>query len=176
MLAFIGVEMFGSAIRRFREKKGLTMAELGELIGVSHTTISRYERGSRTPSAEKLRDIAQALGVSVSEMVDMEKAIKGEILARPDLIGFVSSETDSTRWRDMVLSDHELDPWVQMILVALPIFMDRISWVVPITIDQFIEETGRSKEIVKAHWGAVSNSKYVDRVGKVEWVFRLRIP
>ncbi|WP_416861407.1 helix-turn-helix domain-containing protein, partial [Helicobacter ganmani] len=37
-------------LRQFREKKGLSQAELGNRVGLKQTTISQYESGSRTPT------------------------------------------------------------------------------------------------------------------------------
>ncbi len=45
----VRVPSLGDAIRRARERKGLTQPELGQLVGVAEGTISNWERGTRAP-------------------------------------------------------------------------------------------------------------------------------
>ena len=52
-------------IKEARKKRGLTQEQLGNLIGVAKTTVTGYEK-SREPTAAKLGEIADALGVDVN--------------------------------------------------------------------------------------------------------------
>ena len=56
-------------MRHLRKKKGMTMKELGELVGVAEITISTYETGKREPSLEILCKIADVLDVSLDMLV-----------------------------------------------------------------------------------------------------------
>ncbi len=58
----------GLKIRRLREAAGLTEKELGDRAGVSNHMISFIERELRSPSADKLKRIADTLGVTVDEL------------------------------------------------------------------------------------------------------------
>ena len=49
-------------LREIRLEKGLTLYELGELVGVSWQSISYYENGSRRPSPEIAIKIGKILG------------------------------------------------------------------------------------------------------------------
>ncbi|MDP9314414.1 MAG: helix-turn-helix domain-containing protein [Chloroflexota bacterium] len=51
----------GAAIRVARLSRGVTQDDLGKLLGVDRTMISRYERGLRTLSAPALLTIFQYL-------------------------------------------------------------------------------------------------------------------
>ena len=62
----------GPAIREFREKKGLTQADLAEKIGVSSKTISKWETSKGLPDISLLQPLAQALGISVIELMNGE--------------------------------------------------------------------------------------------------------
>lgn len=53
---------FGQQIRQSRVAKGLSQKKLGELLGVSQKTISRYELGSCIPQ-DTVSAIADALGI-----------------------------------------------------------------------------------------------------------------
>ena len=63
----------GPAIRELREKQNMTQAELGEKIGVSSKTISKWETSKGLPDISLLQPLAQALGVSVIELMNGEQ-------------------------------------------------------------------------------------------------------
>lgn len=62
----------GAAIRALRESKGLTQAKLGECIGVSSKTISKWETSRGLPDISLLQPLARALGVSLIELMNGE--------------------------------------------------------------------------------------------------------
>ena len=54
----------GENIRRIRQERGLTLKQLGELVGVSEAYIRAYESGRRNPKLKSLEALAQALAVN----------------------------------------------------------------------------------------------------------------
>lgn len=62
----------GSTIKLLREKQNLTQAELAEGIGVSSKTISKWETAKGLPDISLLQPLAQALGISVIELMNGE--------------------------------------------------------------------------------------------------------
>ena len=62
----------GSTIKQLREKRNLTQAELAERIGVSSKTISKWETAKGLPDISLLQPLAQALGISVIELMNGE--------------------------------------------------------------------------------------------------------
>lgn len=56
-------------VRVWREYRALTQAQLGELAGVSISTISYIESGTRQPSVSVIKSIASALRVDIDELV-----------------------------------------------------------------------------------------------------------
>lgn len=54
-------------IRKFRQERGVTQAELAKNIGVSRSTIAKYENGERTPPLSTLQKIADYLKIPISE-------------------------------------------------------------------------------------------------------------
>ena len=62
----------GTTIRVLREQKKLTQAELAARIGVSSKTVSKWETGKGLPDISLLQPLAQALGVSVIELMNGE--------------------------------------------------------------------------------------------------------
>lgn len=62
----------GTTIRTLREARKLTQAELGESIGVSSKTVSKWETGKGLPDISLLQPLAQALGISLIELMNGE--------------------------------------------------------------------------------------------------------
>jgi len=59
----------GPAIRRLRERRGLTQKELGNRIGVCDKTISKWETGRGLPDVSLIESLAANLGASVAELL-----------------------------------------------------------------------------------------------------------
>lgn len=55
--------MYPERLKRARKAAGLSLRALGERIGVSQTTIKKYEDGINTPNSSQLIKLAKALGV-----------------------------------------------------------------------------------------------------------------
>ncbi len=58
----------GTMIKRLREERGMTQAQLAERIFVSDKTVSKWETGRGYPDITLLEPLAAALGVSVIEL------------------------------------------------------------------------------------------------------------
>ena len=69
----------GITIRQLREGQNLTQAELAEKIGVSSKTISKWETGRGLPDISLLQPLAQALGVSLIELMNGEHIINQNV-------------------------------------------------------------------------------------------------
>jgi transcriptional regulator with XRE-family HTH domain len=55
----------GYQIARLRIQRGLTQAQLAEMVGTRQASIARFENGNSTPSLSFLRRIAEALNAKV---------------------------------------------------------------------------------------------------------------
>lgn len=64
---------FGKKIMMRRKQKGLTQAKLAEQINVSNKTISRWETGEGFPEISLLKPLAEALGMTVDELLSDEE-------------------------------------------------------------------------------------------------------
>ena len=60
----------GENIKQLRKNKGLTQKKLGELIGVKAITIRKYESNEREPNLITLNKIADALGVTINDLLN----------------------------------------------------------------------------------------------------------
>ncbi len=74
----------GAFISACRREMGLTQEQLGESLGVSQRSVSRWETGRNLPDLSLLSPLADALGVGVEELLAGEKGEK-EVLTRQDM-------------------------------------------------------------------------------------------
>jgi transcriptional regulator with XRE-family HTH domain len=65
-------QRIGPAIRKLRRSNDLTLDQLATQAGISASHLSRLERGQTLPSFTVLAQIAQVLGVSVDDFVQLE--------------------------------------------------------------------------------------------------------
>lgn len=61
--------MLGENLKRVRESRGITQEELAEQVHVVRQTVSKWEKGLSVPDAGILMAIAEALNVSVSDLM-----------------------------------------------------------------------------------------------------------
>ncbi|MGM9650808.1 MAG: helix-turn-helix domain-containing protein [Faecousia sp.] len=59
----------GSTVKRLREAKGMTQSALADRIGVSSKAVSKWETAKGLPDITLIEPLAQALGVSVLELM-----------------------------------------------------------------------------------------------------------
>ena len=103
--------IFSETLRKLREEKGLSQKQLGKQVFVNHSTIARWENGSRLPDASMIFRLADCLGVDANTlfrlvaqseespniiMVDDSKvilteglAVLGDIMPDATITGFI---------------------------------------------------------------------------------------
>ena len=69
----------GTTIKQLREKRNMTQNELAEKIGVSSKTVSKWETAKGLPDISLLQPLAQALGISVIELMNGEHIINKNV-------------------------------------------------------------------------------------------------
>ena len=62
----------GATIKQLREMRDMTQTELAEILCVSSKTISKWETAKGLPDISLLQPLAQALGISVIELMNGE--------------------------------------------------------------------------------------------------------
>ena len=71
----------GATIKALREARKLTQAELAETVGVSSKTVSKWETGKGLPDISLLQPLAQALGISLIELMNGEQITNRNVSA-----------------------------------------------------------------------------------------------
>lgn len=63
---------FGENLKRICEENGWTLEEMAKRLGSTKQVLSRYERGERTPKITMAAKFAEALGVSLQDLIGDE--------------------------------------------------------------------------------------------------------
>lgn len=70
---------FATTICRIRQERKLTQKEIGDIIGVSDRTISKWENGTTVPDLCQIRNICKKLEISPSLLIKSEKKLRDNI-------------------------------------------------------------------------------------------------
>jgi transcriptional regulator with XRE-family HTH domain len=86
---------FPKRLRELRRQRNLSQQELGKIIGLHYTNLGKYERGLASPSSERLRRIADALGVTADYLIEgkTDEAAKAKLDDKDLLQMFKEVET-----------------------------------------------------------------------------------
>ena len=98
----------GAYIRNQRELSSLSLRELGRLTQISNAYLSQLERGLHDPSLRVLVSIAQALNVSVEELLQRGRQ------AAADQARATATDTEAAIRADPKLSAAERDALISV--------------------------------------------------------------
>lgn len=69
-------QKIGTFLKKLRNEKNLTQEQLGEFLGVSRRTVSRWETGNNMPDLDILIEMADYYDVDLRELLDGERKSK----------------------------------------------------------------------------------------------------
>ncbi|MEU4805788.1 XRE family transcriptional regulator [Actinosynnema sp. NPDC023587] len=81
------LDAVGPRLKRLRQRRDNTLADLAAATGISASTLSRLEAGLRRPTLEQLLPLARAHGVTLDELVDAPPTGDPRISLRPIACG-----------------------------------------------------------------------------------------
>ena len=93
------LQKIGNYITELRNRKGLTQEQLGEKIGVTNKTVSRWETGKYLPPAEMLLAMSELFSVSVNEILSGKSLSREEYTqkAEENLVSAVMASSFSLK-------------------------------------------------------------------------------
>ena len=104
---------FGDNLKAARIQKGLSQEELAKIVGTTKQVISKYENNQRTPKVTVANAFAEALGVSLRELL-------GEQIDGKNAPGEAEGE-----WMDLTQEEHQVlqlfrsaSPEVKQVILA----------------------------------------------------------
>ena len=62
----------GKLIAKLRKEKGLTQGDLGDMVGVSDRSVSKWERGISFPNVAIINEVCNILGITSNELLNGE--------------------------------------------------------------------------------------------------------
>ena len=65
--------LFAETLRKQRSERGLSQKQLGEKLFVNHSTVARWENGTRLPDAAMISRLSSCLGVDVNTLLNLEE-------------------------------------------------------------------------------------------------------
>lgn len=103
----------GRFIASLRREKGLTQESLGEKLGVTNKTVSRWETGSYMPGVEMLQLLSREFSVSINEILSGERLPQSDYTekAEENLTELLDRSVFTLRekyefWRKKWVKDH----------------------------------------------------------------------
>ena len=86
-------------LKKLREDRGLTQEQLGEIINVSRSLISKWENGNKMPAVECLQALSKFYDITIDEIIFGERKTKENALEIDSLSATII--TDSHRKFDL---------------------------------------------------------------------------
>jgi transcriptional regulator with XRE-family HTH domain len=75
-------QLFAKRLRRLRKAAKLTLDEAGERGGLSGKYWGEVERSEKSPTLEKISEMAKALGVPTYALVQLERDVDEDLLRK----------------------------------------------------------------------------------------------
>jgi len=63
------ISAFGKRLREIRERNGLSLRGLADLVDMDHSTIHRIEAGRNNPGLTTIIALARALDINIAELL-----------------------------------------------------------------------------------------------------------
>lgn len=96
-------QKFGAFIAGIRREQNLTQAQLAEKIHVTDKAVSRWERGLGFPDINSLEPLADALGISILELMQSEKNPENTVTKEDASEALVNTmDMAKSQWRRMI--------------------------------------------------------------------------
>ena len=103
----------GNFLAELRKEQGLTQEALGEKIGVTNKTVSRWENGNYLPPVEMLQELSKLYDISINEILCGERIPKENYQAKAEetITGILTSGSFSLKertdfWKRKWKKDH----------------------------------------------------------------------
>lgn len=159
----------GALIAQMRKERGLTQRELAEQLHISDRAVSKWERGAGFPDVSMLVPLAEALGLSVLELLQGEQSApcdsEGAARLALDSVQQVQGWKRQERWRQYicaVLGVGALVLWLAVCgLISLPANRTCLAWVY---------QDGQQQELTLVHWSGTLQFRL-----PLRWEFRGQI-
>ena len=120
----------GSFLAELRREKGLTQQALGERLGVTNKTVSRWETGCYLPDVEMLSLLSEEFGVSINELISGERLAAEDFKKAADsnLVTALSSSTFTLKEKIAFFKKKWLHEHISTIVLCVVAWIGIIIW------------------------------------------------
>lgn len=126
---------FGQFIAGIRKEKKMTQAELAGKIHVTDKAISRWERGLGFPDIQTLEPLAQALGISVLELMRSERQETEKQDQQPEEFRYTQGEVaemlqnagDISRQQKKQDRNANVIAWIVLAAITIIVWMTKLA-------------------------------------------------
>lgn len=120
----------GIFIATNRKKKGLTQEQLGEKLGVSNKTISRWENGNYMPDLSLLEPLSKELGISLNELLAGEEIKKENVIkySEQNLHSTIDYMDKKIKNEHMKISAFIIGVGILICVCSFTVFPSESSW------------------------------------------------
>ncbi|WP_290759754.1 helix-turn-helix domain-containing protein [Anaerostipes sp.] len=95
----------GEFIALLRKERGITQAELGEKIGVTNKTISRWENGNYMPDISTMMSLCNEFKINMNELLSGQRLDNDEFRVKADDNVIDSLKREKNVWKKKKLMD-----------------------------------------------------------------------
>jgi transcriptional regulator with XRE-family HTH domain len=121
-------QKFGAFVAECRKEKNMTQADLAVKLNVTDKAISRWERGIGFPDINTIEPLANALGISIPELMKSEKIATNEIVKEEasaiisDTLYVAKLQRRQERKNIFIITG------ILAAIVILILFLDNLNW------------------------------------------------
>ncbi len=99
---------FGVRLQEIRKSRGLTQAQLADIIGLDAKTISRIESGGRFPKKENLEKIVSALNCNIKDLFNFDY-----IKSKEELRAYINKKLDTASYNELKYYVRVVDAYLE---------------------------------------------------------------
>ena len=118
---------FGLFLAECRKEKNMTQTELAEKLHVTDKAVSRWERGVGFPDINTIEPLAEALGVSVLELMKSQR-ITAQAVSREEAAEIVSDALQMGKAQHGLYQKSVLRSLGKMLLVIFALFLASVPF------------------------------------------------
>lgn len=115
-------QKIGKFLKELRKQSNMTQEQLGEKIGVTNKTISKWENGNYMPPIEKLKTLSDIYQVSINEILSGEKLSQEDYEGAAEeniMLALEKIQIEEKRFKNNML----ILMWITCVLVIAIVFL-----------------------------------------------------
>lgn len=120
----------GKFIATLRKEKDLTQEQLGEKLGVTNKTISRWENGNYMPDIEMLSLLSKEFDVSINELISGERLLLDDFKKAADnnLVTALNNSTFTLKEKIAFFKKKWLREHIATIVLCIVAWLSIMLW------------------------------------------------